>query len=492
MKPESVPWIHRACLTMMTMGFLLAVSRPAQAFPVFARKYQTSCTTCHTIFPKLNPHGEAFRLNGYRMPKEMEEMVKQTPVSTGAEAYKRLWPRAVWPSDIPGNAPVAVNIKMAVPYASSVDSAGNKTIVHADLQLPQEVNLFAAGTLGEHMSFMTELTHGENPDGSGGVEIEHARLDFDSILGPDHLVNIRIGKFAPNLYDGFQEMWLMTNNGVDSLFAYNPVGFNGGTGLDEEQGLVSLPARVRGIEVYGVAAHRFFYTFGFASKIGPGGMDATGLPNGNFNNNSHKDFYARVDYKFGGMGLDGDTTGVNLPPENWRENSFRIGLLALSGNGTGIDNAVTDPSGMLVDPTTGSATDANGNPVVFHMQDTQYTRTGLFASWMFGDLNLFGVILHGNDKLQLRDSGNTLILSESSRDFNGWFVQADYVILPPLQASLRYERLAPGDTSIKPLRFMNANLSYLLAANVKAMLEYHKDLNVSQNFDIAAVLRVAF
>ncbi|MDE3245735.1 MAG: hypothetical protein KGN80_06575 [Acidobacteriota bacterium] len=492
MKRRSVPWTRRASLVLMTMGLLLAVARPARAFPVFARKYQTSCTTCHTIFPKLNPFGQAFRLNGYRLPKETEAQVKQTPVSMGSEAYKRVWPRAVWPSELPGNAPVALNIKMAVPYASSVDGDGNKTIVHADLQFPQEVNMFAAGTMGDHMSFMAELTHGENPDGSGGIEIEHARLDFDSILGPDHLVNVRIGKFAPNLYDGFQEMWLMTNNGVDALFAYNPVGFNGGTGLDEEQGLISLPARVRGVEIYGVAAHRFFYTLGVATKIGPGGRDSAGQPNGNFNNNSHKDFYARIDYKFGGMGLDGDTQGVNLPPENWRENSFRIGLLALSGNGTGIDNPVTDPSGELVDPTTGSATDADGHPIVFHMQDTQYTRTGIFASWMFGDLNLFGVILHGTDKLQLRDSGNTLVLNETSRDFSAWFVQADYVILPPLQASFRYERLTPADSSIKPLRFMNVNLSYLLAANVKAMLEYHKDLNESQNFDVAAVLRVAF
>lgn len=492
MKPRSVPWIRRAYLLLMTMGLLLAVSRPARAFPVFARKYQTSCTTCHTIFPKLNPFGQAFRLNGYRLPKETEAQVKQTPVSMGSEAYKRVWPNAIWPNELPGNAPIALNVKMANVYSSSVDADGNKTIVHNDFQLPQEVNLFAAGTMGDHMSFMAELTHGENPDGSGATEIEHARLDFDSIIGPEHLVNIRIGKFAPNLYDGFQEMWLMTDNGVDTLFTYNPVGFNGGTGLDDGQGVVSLPARVRGIEVYGVAAHRFFYTLGVATKIGPGGMDATGQPNGNFNNSSHKDFYARVDYKFGGMGLDGDTEGVNLPPENWRENSFRIGILGLSGNGTNIDNSVTDPTGMLVDPTTGSATDANGNPVVFHMQDTRYTRTGVFASWMFGDLNLFGVALHGNDKLQLRDSGNTLVLSETSRDFNAWFVQADYVILPPLQISARYERLTPADSSIKPLRFMNLNLSYLLAANVKTMIEYHKDLNESQNYQIAAILRVAF
>ena len=72
----------------------------ASAIPAFARKYQTSCQTCHTVFPKLNAFGDAFRLNGYRMPAETEEMVKEKPVSLGAPAYKKLWPKAVWPGEI--------------------------------------------------------------------------------------------------------------------------------------------------------------------------------------------------------------------------------------------------------------------------------------------------------------------------------------------------------------------------------------------------------
>jgi hypothetical protein len=93
--------------------------RKADAVPVFSRKYHTSCMTCHVIFPKLNPFGEAFRLNGYRMPGETEEQVKQVPVSLGAEAYARLWPKMVYPSTLPGNVPLAINVKMADLYASA-------------------------------------------------------------------------------------------------------------------------------------------------------------------------------------------------------------------------------------------------------------------------------------------------------------------------------------------------------------------------------------
>ena len=468
------------------VALVLGVSRPAMAYPIFARKYQTSCVTCHTVFPKLNPFGQAFRLNGYRMPKETEELIKQTPVSLGSDAYRRLWPSAVMPSQLPGNAPLAMNVKMASISESSFDPANGKTTSHNDFQFPQEANLFGAGTLGDHMSFMAELTFGENADGSTSTEIEHARLGFESIVGPDHLVNLRIGKFAPNLYDGFQEMWLMTNNGVDTLFSYNPVGFNGGVGSgadDHGTPIISLPNRVRGIEVYGVAAHRFFYTFGAMTKIGPGGYTGAygstanpQTPNGNFGTNTHKDFYGRIDYKFGGMGLDGDTEGVNLPPENWRETSLRVGLFGLSGNGQDILHEVADP--------------VTGN--LFNMQDRSYTRVGLFSSLMVGDLNLFGVYLKGDDKLQLLDQTTNLLLSEASRSYTTWFAQADYVINPTFIASVRYEHLKPADTSLKPEKFLNLNFTYLVYANVKTMLEYREDLNETRNNQFAIVLRAAF
>jgi hypothetical protein len=443
-------------------------ARPAAAVPAFSRKYQTSCQTCHSIFPKLNPFGEAFRLNGYHLPGETEEQVKQKAVSLGADAYARMWPEMVYPSSLPGNAPFALNVKMANIYASSHDDTG-KQIVHNDFQFPQEANLFGAGTLGDHFSFFSEVTYAENPDGSGSVEIEHARLDVISAFGPEHLVNFRIGKFAPDLYDGFQEMWLMTDNGVDTLFAYNPIGFNGGTGLADSGGGVSLPARTRAIEMYGVAAHRLFYTVGISAPIGAGG------PNGQFNNNSSKDFYARVDYKFGGMGLDGDSTGVTLPPENWRETSFRVGLFGYFGNGTDVNYAITDPA---------------GNP--FQMQQTSFRRTGVYGSLYVGDLNLIGVAVHGSDDLSLRDNDTGEELSSATRTYDTFFLQADYVIVPTFQVSARYENLRPADPSVDTQKAFNLNLSVLARANIKLMLEYHRDLHDAQNYQLAAVLRAAF
>ncbi len=445
---------------------LVAAVHPASAVPAFSRKYQTSCQTCHTVFPKLNPFGQAFRLNGYHLPGETEEQVKQRPVSLGSDAYAKLWPEMVYPSDLPGNVPFAMNVKFANIYASSHDDTG-KQIIHNDFQFPQEANLFAAGTLGKTFSFFSEVTYGERPDGGADVEIEHARLDVISAFGPEHLFNFRIGKLAPNVLDGFQEMWIMTDNGVDSLFGYLPVNVNGGTGLDTGGG-VSLPDRVRAIEMYGVAAHRLFYTLGIASPIGQGGANT-------FSGNSKKDFYARVDYKFGGMGLDGDTTGVTLPPENWRETSFRVGAFGYWGDGTDVNIAVSD---------------ADGNP--FMMQNLGYDRVGVFASAIVGDLNLFGAGVHGTDKLLLLDNDTGAEISRTKKSWDAWFAQADWVIKPPFQLSLRYENLRPADETVKTLQTLNANFTFLWRANVKLMLEYNRNLHDAKNYTLSTVLRAAF
>ena len=66
------------------------------------------------------------------------------------------------------------------------------------------------------------------------------------------------------------------------------------------------------------------------------------------------------------------------------------------------------------------------------------------------------------------------------------------MITPPFQVSLRYENLRPADASVDTQQLLNANLSFLVRANIKLMLEYRRDLHDSQNYQLATVLRAAF
>jgi hypothetical protein len=460
-------WSFAAALVL-----LIVPAKTADAVPAFARKYQTSCQTCHIVFPKLNSFGEAFRLRGYRLPGETEEQVKEPPVSLGAPAYKRLWPKAIWPGEVPGIVPLAAHVKLAAVNSSMLNDDGSTSTIRNDLQFPQEVNIFGAGTLGDHVSLFSEVTFAENPDGSVAVELEHAHVGFDSPFGPEDLFHFRVGKIAPNLVDGFQEMWISTDAGIDSLFAYNPIGAHGGAGLAEgvEPDPISLPALIRGVEGYGMIKHRMLWVAGLANGVGPGPTDATGR----FDGNNAKDVYARFDYKLGGMGLDGYTGERQPPAENWRDNSLRVGVFTYRGDASHVPFASTDAS------------------IAMNIEDSHFLRTGIYASWFFKDLNVFTSFLRGTDTLSLFRMSNDALLDTIQPDYHASFAQADYLIYPWLQATYRYEMVTPGDRTVSSLRTGVTNVSALIRANVKAMVEYQRDLREGRNHSLNTLLRFAF
>src|SRR5574342_568151 len=99
-----------AACRLVLAALTLATAAQARAVPAFARKYGTSCLTCHTVFPKLTPFGEAFRRNGYRFPGVDSDYVKQEQVAMGQEASKKTFPNSVWPGTVPSSVPLAFGV----------------------------------------------------------------------------------------------------------------------------------------------------------------------------------------------------------------------------------------------------------------------------------------------------------------------------------------------------------------------------------------------
>ncbi|NTV97735.1 MAG: hypothetical protein HGA70_01030 [Chlorobiaceae bacterium] len=100
--------------SLATLGIvpMMFSSQDAQAIPAFARKYATSCYTCHSGFPTRNAFGEAFRNNGYRWPGgEDDDHAKQEQTKMGSDGWKKTFPSSPWPVDIPGFAPFAFWIR---------------------------------------------------------------------------------------------------------------------------------------------------------------------------------------------------------------------------------------------------------------------------------------------------------------------------------------------------------------------------------------------
>src|SRR6202140_6027378 len=103
---------------VVVVGLMLASVPKTSAIPAFSRKYQTSCTTCHSNYPELNDFGEAFKKNGFKFPKDDDTFVKEPPVLLGAAAQREAFPKVIYPGEIPGTIPISFRYSGFMAYNS--------------------------------------------------------------------------------------------------------------------------------------------------------------------------------------------------------------------------------------------------------------------------------------------------------------------------------------------------------------------------------------
>jgi hypothetical protein len=305
----------------------LVAPRDAHAIPSFARKYQTSCQTCHTVYPVLNPFGEAFRRDGYRFPSQNgsvdSDAEKAPSIALGQEEYKKTFPDSVWPDKITEAVPLSVMFNGMVPINmpdSEAKSIAGNTFTWGGLVA--EMHLFGAGAFNDTLTYFTQLTLADD----GTFDLETAYLLWNDIVGPRHLVNLWVGRlFAPQL----------TSFGLHSSYLSDtvmpPVSV---AGLYNASGSFVLgQGHTDGVELNGIAAHRFNYALGWVASSTATGLT---LPNA-------EDVYVHVGVKSGGVALDGEGKyGPNVPDPRkpWAEKSITVDLFAYHGitrldNGTG-------------------------------------------------------------------------------------------------------------------------------------------------------------
>jgi len=73
---------RRQLLTFFAVAALtvvvLSLQRPAFAGPQFSRQHNTSCNTCHTVYPQLNDLGKAFQYAVFQFPEQDQALI-ETP-----------------------------------------------------------------------------------------------------------------------------------------------------------------------------------------------------------------------------------------------------------------------------------------------------------------------------------------------------------------------------------------------------------------------------
>jgi len=293
--------MNRSPIGSLLVGVLLVLAvDQSWAIPAFARKYKTSCMTCHNGFPKLTAFGDAFRRNGYQFPAGTDaEFTKEEPVSLGSEGNKKAFPDAIWPGSIPATSPISFFLNGEMDYNPKVEPR----VTFGGLG--NSIEAVAAGTVGEDVSFWGHFIL--NSDGT--VELNRIFLIFSNLIGDSYALNMRVGVIEPSLFSfsthrsWLEGYWLTTRPFSDDM----------GWTIEETQ---------KGIEFNGIVKGRLTWSAGVVESFG--------------SPHSDKDFYGHVGYKFGGLPPDGVVEGGAAPNNSqpFIDNSLTIGAFAYTGLAT--------------------------------------------------------------------------------------------------------------------------------------------------------------
>jgi hypothetical protein len=290
--------------SLLIIGTIVGAASKAQAIPAFARRYGTSCQTCHVAFPKLTPFGEAFRRNGFKFPGQDEEFVKQDQVPLGQEAYKQMFPNTVWPGTLAASPPIAVGFNGSAvvhPTKSSSSATADNGAVFSLQNLAAEAHLWTGGAFSEHISYYGEVTFAD-----GGTDIEHAELHFNDLGLSPHLVNLYVGRGVPSL----------TSFAAHSSFIADSI----------------LPA-LSVTALYGASPDTSFSTLGQYNLVEVNGMYrgrliySVGVNDGaNVDTRTSKNVTGHLGFKVGGMRLDGEnaTGATGDPLKPWEETAVTV------------------------------------------------------------------------------------------------------------------------------------------------------------------------
>ena len=451
--------------------FLLTHAPSGKAIPAFSRKYQTSCTTCHNMYPELNDFGEAFKKNGFKFPKDDETFVKQEPVLLGSKAQKEAFPGAVYPGEIPGTIPIAFryegNFAWNAKQPQTVTEANGFT-QRTDLFVPNTFTIIGAGSFGPNFSFWIDDDISAGGTGAGGG-LGDAYLKYNDLGHYFHLpkdtLNVRFGQFEIDLpFTNARTPYLTTYD------TYNEAAFAQQNCSNSPQPVpcqttnnpLVIGGPQRGIEFGGYPNDgNFMWSVAFVDGTNStyGGSSAAAK--------NSKDVYARASYKFN---LERDPESRNAimaagPTGPHDHTSLRVGGFYYYGKNE------LNQDGALLSPSFGTVNES-------------FYRVGGDVRFRFrSKFEVYGLGMHAHDNNHLVDTGAGTLVSAHAVTYTGGFVAFNWWIYPWLIPTVRYDFVnAPSDyfngigPSGPPAQITRNRFSpgyqILVRANIKIVGEY--------------------
>jgi len=144
--------------------------RDAEAIPAFARKYNVSCSLCHSPVPVLTDFGAQFAGNGFQFQKGAEPV---DSVDTGDDLL-------VLMKDLP----------LAVRFDGYVRANAESTLPGTDLETPWGIKLLSGGQIARNVSYYMYFFMAERGEVAG---LEDAYVQFSDIGGSG--IDLLAGQF---------------------------------------------------------------------------------------------------------------------------------------------------------------------------------------------------------------------------------------------------------------------------------------------------------
>jgi hypothetical protein len=370
-----------AILSLFTIFLLFSGPSTVFANPAFARKFGFSCVMCHAGFPKLNSFGEDFAANGYQFPGRDGDSSSDTYGDPKLRLEKSL--------------NLAVRVDSFLRYRRD-------TSVHSDIEAPFLLKLFIIGYLTKDVTFYSYFLADE---GGEVVGLEDAFLYLNNLWGRE--LDLQLGQFQ--VMDSFfaREQRLTFQDIEIYLTHVSKSSFK----LTYQRGINLFYGLSYGPSDFGLTA-------GVVNGNGIGVQDQ----NGNFDQNTPKDFFGRAAFTAGPVG---------------------IGLFGYQGRSR--------------DQTTG-----------FHNSFWRFgpdlrireliQKVDLRAQWLFG-----------------RDNNPDFLLDAISIRHSGGFVELDYHFNADWIGVLLYNRVMSSNRSDIEKNLGTINMAHYFLRNLKVFLEYTKD-----------------
>ena len=454
--------LRKVLLATSMLIFVLATAPQASAIPAFARKYHTACATCHNNWPELNDFGLAFKLNGFKFPKDDENFIKEPPLMLGANAQKENFPHSIWPGELP-ILPISFRYSGAFNYntpqpVSEIATAG--FVPQTTIFQPNNLTIIAASSLGPSLAFWIDNDISNGGSGASGG-LGDAYIKANNFIGyylhvPINDLNVRYGQFEIDLPFTQARTINLTDYAIyDETANVNPTGT--GPLLGTTANPMAFSAPQRGIEFSGYP-HQGYTWWSVAVLDGENSVYGTAAPLATRNS---KDVYINVGQ---GFNLERDPsvrkqiqasgpTGVH--DHTW----IRLNAFAYLGH-----NELNQ----------GGALYAN----LPRINEPFYRAGGAFDYRFRSSFELWGLYEHSRDSNKALNSDSTGFVSATPVTFSGGFLEAEYWIYPWLIGLMRYDAVnSPTDringvSRLDTRNIYSPGLQILVRPNIKLETQY--------------------